>query len=358
MTTALFIGRFAPSHKGHIDVIMHLLDNFDNVVIGLGSCYEAGSSRHPLLAVFREKMLLLSIQERGGDLSRVKVVYLEDHPKFEDWLSDVLEVCNLFNVTHFITGNKEEILDVLSTKNINLPFKFINPELTSNFSFHATELRNAIRDGDFQKMKEIASYGTLMLMGNVDGLNGMRLALENSGRLFNVGRQTVDLVFTLQERALSTTGDAHYDTYVLCGYRPKDKEDYPNFLGLVGDMINKFESPISAVLRALKQRTNIDATLEMNTTEPAILTLKTDNKPVLAELKFLELYTDKQHSGSHGGSSQAFHINIVGERNMFDNILKKGRFSFMPAEKALEIGLAYQQTEMLADALNKLKHYA
>lgn len=66
MKTALFIGRFAPSHKGHIEAIMKMLDSYDKVIIGLGSCYESGTKRHPFLAVFREKMLLLSIQERGG----------------------------------------------------------------------------------------------------------------------------------------------------------------------------------------------------------------------------------------------------------------------------------------------------
>ena len=358
MTTALFIGRFAPSHKGHIDVVMQLLDSYDRVVIGIGSCYEIGSSRYPLLAIFREKMLLLSIAERGGDLSRIKVVYLEDYPNFDEWLKDVLEICKKYNVTHFITGNREEILDVLLERKIHLPFQFINPELTSNFSHHATELRNAIKNGDFQKVKHIASYGTLMLMGNVDGLNGIRMAVENSGRVFNVGRQTVDLIFTIQEKEISPSNEAYYKTYVLCGYRPKDKEDYPNYLGLVGDMINKFESPIDAVLRALKQRTGIEAKVEMNTTEPTIITLKSDNGPILADLKFLEFYTDKEQSGKRGGSSQAFHININGDRKMFDNILKNGRFGFMSAYEALKIGLAYQQTEMLQDALNKLKHYA
>ena len=40
MKTALFIGRFAPSHKGHIEAIMKMLDSYDKVIIGLGSCYE------------------------------------------------------------------------------------------------------------------------------------------------------------------------------------------------------------------------------------------------------------------------------------------------------------------------------
>ena len=37
MTTALFIGRFAPAHKGHIAAVKKLLSEYDKVIIGLGS---------------------------------------------------------------------------------------------------------------------------------------------------------------------------------------------------------------------------------------------------------------------------------------------------------------------------------
>jgi cytidyltransferase-like protein len=62
---ALFIGRFAPPHKGHIEAIINLASEFDEVVIGLGSCYEVGSPRHPFQAVYREKMILFSLYETG-----------------------------------------------------------------------------------------------------------------------------------------------------------------------------------------------------------------------------------------------------------------------------------------------------
>ncbi len=38
MKTALFIGRFAPAHKGHIEAILKMLESYDRLVIGLGSC--------------------------------------------------------------------------------------------------------------------------------------------------------------------------------------------------------------------------------------------------------------------------------------------------------------------------------
>ena len=89
-------------------------------------------------------------------------------------------------------------------------------------------------------------------------------------------------------------------------------------MGLIGDEIEKYESPITAVLRALKKKAGIDATLENNLNEPAIITIKTDNKPVIAELRFLQLYNGERLAGTQGGSSQAFQINIMGSPSMFN----------------------------------------
>ena len=358
MTTALFIGRFAPAHKGHVDAVMKLLNDYDRVVIGLGSCYEAGSQRHPLLAVFREKMLLLSIAQKGGDVSRITVAYIQDYADFETWLDDVLEICDIYKVTHFVTGNKEEILDVIKNKNIELPFTFVNPEDDSRMPYHATDLRRAVANGDYKKFADVAAFGTIMMLGDVDGLNGIRSAFEDTGRSFFKGRQTVDLVFTLQERVVPKSKVPYFKTYVLCGERPGDKQDFPNYLGLIGTVIEKYESPISAVLRALKKKAGIEATLENNLNEPALITIKTDGKPVIAELKFLQLYNGERLAGIHGGSSQAFQINIMGSPSMFEKTLKDSIFSFKPVYEVLEQTLAYEQSAMLKDAVNKLNHYA
>ena len=358
MKTALFIGRFAPSHKGHIEAIMKMLDSYDKVIIGLGSCYESGTKRHPFLAVFREKMLLLSIQERGGDLSKVEFVHIQDRETFDEWLDDVLEVCDKYNVTHFITGNKEDILDVLKEQNKNLPFEFVNPEETSSVPYHATDLRNAILKGDYDTFAHLASYGTQMLLGSINGFNGLRYALEDSGRRIYQGRQTVDVVFTLQDIVTPKSNRPYLKNYVLCGYRDKSKIDFPNYLGLVGGEIKKFESPTYAALRVLEEKTGIKATLKSNLMEPAIISIKTDNAEILSDLRFLDLYNNEKLAGKRGGSSQAFQINLNCKKDVFDKTLQNTGFEFKPVSEALEEGLAYEQTEMVKDAVSRIEHYA
>ncbi|MCI8555979.1 MAG: hypothetical protein HFI85_05395 [Clostridia bacterium] len=358
MKTALFIGRFAPAHKGHIEAILKMLESYDRLVIGLGSCYEVGTKRHPFLAIFREKMLRMSIAEGGGDLSKIDIVHIQDHERFDDWLDDVLQVCDKHNVTHFITGNKEDILDVLDEKGKKLPFEFVNPEETSSVPYHATDLRNAILKGDYDKFAEIASFGTQMLLGSINGFNGLRYALEDSGRTFYKGRQTVDVVFTLQDTIYPKSNKPYLKNYVLCGYRDSSKLDFPNYLGLVGDEIKKFESPIDAAVRALSEKTGIEAVVKSNLTEPAVISLKSDHGDILSELRFLDLYNNDKLAGRQGGSSQAFQINLNCKPNEFDKALSGSGFKFKPVCEVLEEGLAYQQTDMLKDAVSRIEHYA
>ena len=58
LETAYMPGRFSPPTRGHIQTMLWLLERFDRLVLGIGSCYEVGTVRHPLLASIREKMVL------------------------------------------------------------------------------------------------------------------------------------------------------------------------------------------------------------------------------------------------------------------------------------------------------------
>lgn len=358
MTTAFFIGRFAPAHIGHIDAIMKALNEYDKVIVGLGSCYDVGTKRAPLLAVYREKILLLSIKNAGGDLSKLKIVHIQDYESFDEWLDDVLLICKKYKVTHFITGNNEDILDIIKQKKLDLPYTFINPEINSFTKFHASELRKAIVEGDFKKYENLASSGAKILLPSFDGFNKIRTSFVDNGRTFNAGKQSCDLVFTLQERIVTPSGKPFLKTYVLVGNRPADNPDFPKYLGIVGTTINKFESPINAVIRALKTKAGINCKLLSNTSEPATVLLESDVGKVVSELGFLQFYNDKLLAGMGGGSSQCFYINIYASPKIFNNVLKKSRFKFVPVYECLEEPMAYQHKDMVKDAVNRLSHYA
>ena len=359
---ALFVGRFAPVHKGHIEAIINLASEFDEVVVGLGSCYEVGSPRHPFLAIYREKMILLSLHEMGCDMKKIKISHVQDFMTFDQWIDHILCLVKKEEITHFVTGNEKDILNVLKEKNMNLDLDFINPELTSTVPYHASDLRKAIVEGDYNKFLEIAASGTIALMGSINGFQGIREAIENEAPKFYGGRQTVDVVLTLSEKLKSRGGHDYYKDYVLCGTRADKKKEFPNYLGIPGDAIEMFESPLDAAVRTLKEKANLNIELLDSQYEPSPVMISFSKGRIITTMSFLKLFnsSDVRLAGKEGGSSQCYHIPLYGSIDEINGCISGTEslsgLQFIRIEDALAEGLAYEQTEMVKVASKKLNH--
>lgn len=59
----LYIGRFQPPHKGHIRVVKHILDDVDDLIIGIGSAQSSHTKDNPFKAGERIEMLLRALKE-------------------------------------------------------------------------------------------------------------------------------------------------------------------------------------------------------------------------------------------------------------------------------------------------------
>ena len=57
MSRALYIGRFQPPHKGHAEVIRHMAERHDEIVICIGSAYQSHTTVNPFTAGERIEML-------------------------------------------------------------------------------------------------------------------------------------------------------------------------------------------------------------------------------------------------------------------------------------------------------------
>ena len=104
------IGRWMPIHLGHKNFLVKLAREYDRLIIGIGSCYENGTPRNCIPAAEREKLLRKVLETEGIPASRVRIVPIRDRETFEEWIDDVVRVCRRYHVTHFCTGNKEDIL--------------------------------------------------------------------------------------------------------------------------------------------------------------------------------------------------------------------------------------------------------
>jgi nicotinamide mononucleotide adenylyltransferase/8-oxo-dGTP pyrophosphatase MutT (NUDIX family) len=347
--TAFFPGRWCPPHEGHIRDFVEALSKYDRIIIGMGSCFEVGRPRFPLLAFFREKMIRWSLVDRGIDLDRVSFVYLQDFNLWDEWWKHITSIPGIESVDYLVTGNEVEILAEIKKRNLKLPFELVDSEKEFNvdFPYHATDLRKAIADGNYEAFKKIAASGTLALMGNVGGFGGIREALRGQAAQFVPGRQAVDMIITCKGR--------DGEPLVLCGYRSREKENFPGCLGLPGGAVDKYENPMNAAVRELREETGLEVVIKNSYLEPAHISIN----GMITELRFVGLFgtPDLSKGGNQGGSSQVFHINLDATPESFAGQLKSESdlddVDFRPVGQVLGAGLAYQQNEMLRKALGR-----
>ncbi len=352
------IGRWMPIHYGHKRFLIKLAKNpeFEKVVVMIGSCFENGRQRYCVSAVEREKMITAMFQAEGIPKEKYDIIHIPDVPTFEEWINLISNACKMYGITHFCTGNKEDILDVLKEKNIELNAELINPEEGSEVRYHATEIRKLILEGKYAELEKMIPIETKAILFR-NTFKEIIASSKNRGISFVPGRQAVDIVFLVKN-----TVDGN--TYVLLGRRSNKKVDFKGELSLPGIAINQaiFESPLKAAIRGLKEGTGLEVEVLDNSLEPAIIKLKNVPNNNLEQLYYVGIYSsnEEKYAGTRGGSSQCFGIFIEDEIYKYEEYLTAGNDLESVAfynVNTLSEPLAYQHSEMLEKAINMFEGY-
>ncbi len=347
---ALTIGRYRIIHKGHIDYLIKMIKQYDKVIICIGSCYEHGTKKNCILPYFIEKMLRRSLEVNGINENQYVIHYVSDYIEFDEWLDDILLLCKKYEVTHFVTGNKEDIIDVLKEKGYVLDMEFVNPEQESDFPYHASDLRKAIINNNFELLNELIPTELQSIIFGSPVCASIIAAEKDNAIHFNPGRQTTDFVVLLQ----NILDD---DLYVLIGKRSTSKKDFPGVFGLPGGGIDKFETTINAACRELFEETGLDLEILKNTFEPATVRFKNVENPQISFMHFIGLYSsiDPMLSGTRGGSSQCFGMFIKDDISKYRKAIYSSsdltEVDFYKVSEVIAKGLAYQQSDMLKRAM-------
>lgn len=351
------IGRWMPVHKGHKKFLVELAknSNVEKIIIMIGSCYERSNTRYAITANEREKMIRAVMKREEIPEDKFEIIPISDYPTFDEWFKKVLKICEDKKITHFCTGNKEDILDIIEKNNIHIGMKIINPEENSDFPHHATEIRDMIINGEYDKLKDLIPDEVHPLLFKYT-FKEIIAASNDRSINFIKGRQAVDIVFLVKD-----VNDGKL--YTLAGNRPVDKEDFPGSIAFPGGSINEFETATNAAIRIFKEETGLEIVMIDNSLEPAIIQFKGVKKPSLEQMYVNGIYgsDDNEKNGTKGGSSQCFTIYLEGDIDEYKMLIspKDGLTDvrFYDVEKISKKQLAFEHNEMLTKAINMSEAY-
>lgn len=103
MARGLFIGRFQPFHNGHLYAIERILNENEEIIIGIGSAQDSYSLKNPLTAGERIEMIR-EIAKDIGILDKVIIVPIPDINENMVWPARVIELVPSFNKVY--SGNE------------------------------------------------------------------------------------------------------------------------------------------------------------------------------------------------------------------------------------------------------------
>ncbi|WP_298521609.1 nicotinamide-nucleotide adenylyltransferase [uncultured Methanobrevibacter sp.] len=164
-TRAILIGRMQPVHNGHMQVINKILEEVDELIIGIGSAQISHEAKDPFTAGERIVMITQALAEMEVDPSRYYIIPMQDINFNAIWVSHVKMLTPPFSIVY--TGNPL-VKQLFSEEG----FEVRQPPLYDRLHLSGTEVRRRIlEDDDWQ---ELVPKATADVLAEIDGVERMK----------------------------------------------------------------------------------------------------------------------------------------------------------------------------------------
>jgi nicotinamide-nucleotide adenylyltransferase len=139
MARALFLGRFQPPHSGHLHAIQTASEEFDEVLVVVGSAQASYTSVDPFTAGERIEMLDAALEEAG--VRNARVFPLVDLGRHAQWVAYVESLVPPFDAV--VTNNPLTRLLFEASD-----YEVVNVELHRRRECSGTRIRKALAKGN------------------------------------------------------------------------------------------------------------------------------------------------------------------------------------------------------------------
>jgi len=156
----LFVGRFQPFHKGHLEVIKKILKEVDELAIIVGSSQYSHRLDNPFTAGERITMIQKALQEDGIQLSKIWIIPVPDIHQHALWVSQIIGYAPKFDVVYSNEPLTHRLFVEAGFRVESIPF--INRGV-----YLATEIRKRMLAGE--NWKELVPSSVANFIEEIDG---------------------------------------------------------------------------------------------------------------------------------------------------------------------------------------------
>jgi len=167
---ALFVGRFQPFHKGHLEVINSMIQSkeIDEIIIGIGSSQVKDTFYNPFSADEREMMIKALVDNLD---KKIYIIKIDDINNYDSLVEHVEKLCPEFHIVYFGNAITNKLFEEKGYK--------IKKTTESGKTISGTEVRNLmIRGGNWKE------YVPGKVIGVLEELGGESKIKEISTRYF------------------------------------------------------------------------------------------------------------------------------------------------------------------------------
>ena len=139
ITPPLFIGRFQPFHRGHLDVVKQILGRHKKIIIGIGSSQHSGTPENPFSGEMRARMIQNSLRDEGIGKQRFTIIQIPDINNDDKWVAHVEAIAPAFAAIYSGTPKVQALFEKDGKHKVQSP-KF-------NLLISGTEVREKMARG-------------------------------------------------------------------------------------------------------------------------------------------------------------------------------------------------------------------
>ena len=161
----ILIGRMQPVHNGHMEVIKQILNEVDEIIIGIGSAQASHELKDPFTAGERIVMMNQALAEKGIDPSRYYIIPMQDINFNAIWASHVKMLTPPFNIVY--SGNPL-VKQLFSEEG----YEVRQPPLYDRLHLSGSEVRRRILNDE--NWQELVPNATVELIGEINGVERLK----------------------------------------------------------------------------------------------------------------------------------------------------------------------------------------